>query len=528
MLARTLKNAKGALDLSTIMVGVLVIGVLGTLVAAFILAVIPWTQDQAAKAQLKSVITAQQAFIGMSSVNGNMNSLVATKVAAPTANEVSYGSLKQLSDDGYLDIDVDPQDPRMSADGSLCVVSSGSVFRAEIKSPTSRMFFIDGSVDAKNLAPENTACFPNIPTSKPGATTPAPDPTTTPGSGVLDENATNPEPSPPTPVVIPDAETIPVSYYYIDGPYWTEVATPQGQKTAVLIIDDLEVKTNEKNLVNWEIKLDRTKAPYESIPGDNVQVLSGLPSWASVKSDANYITIYNNTQYSRIKAGVSQKFGSLRFNYTPPVYPALEMNNTGPNNISGAGKNIVQADTTVSVKNALEGRYGYWETDVNISAMRSELGQNGEAWLNPAWERQGFSLTKKTDSVYTLKYLPANDHAFMLKGKDASHHNLSPTHTFASLLRFTGDGKVNATLTPGNVSGNQWYATQSFSISTPKTGSWSQEINLKTLRDLNRSKTPVVNHSSFTLKPKAGDTSGNIWVLSFNDTYQVSSVTIQL
>jgi type II secretory pathway pseudopilin PulG len=527
VLARTLKNTKGALDLSTIMVGVLVIGVIGTLIAAFVLAVIPWTQDQAAKAQLKSVITAQEAFIGMSTAKygDSLGALVPAR-AAPTANQPVYGSLKQLSDDGYLAIEVDPKDPRLSVDGSLCVVSSGSVFRAEIRSPTNRLFYVDGSVDVKSLAPEDTVCFPKPPTSKPVVA--APSPTPTPGSGVLDESTTNPEPSPPTPVVTPDVEVLPVTYYYTDGPYWTEVSTPQGVKTAVLIIDDLEVKTDEKNLSDWEIRLDRTKAPYDSIPGQNVQVLSGLPSWASVKSDSKYITIYNNTKSSRIKLGTSQTFGSLRFNYTPPVYPASEMNNTGPNNIQGAGKNILQADTTVSVKNALEGRYGYWETDINVSAMSNELGQNGQATLNPAWERQGFSLTQKTNTVYTLKYLPANDHAFMLKGKDASHHNLTPVHTFGSLLRFTGDGKVNATLTPGGVSGSQWYATQNFSISTPKVGSWSQEINLKELRDLNRSKTPKVNHGSFTLVPKSGDTSGNIWVLSFNDSYQINSVTIQL
>ena len=61
------RNEKGAMDLSSIMVGVLVIGLIGGVIAATVFAVIPWTQDNAAKQQIVSLHSAQNAYFGLSS-----------------------------------------------------------------------------------------------------------------------------------------------------------------------------------------------------------------------------------------------------------------------------------------------------------------------------------------------------------------------------------------------------------------------------------------------------------------------------
>ena len=65
-----LKTEGGAIDLASIMVGVLVIGIIGGVIAATVFAVIPWSQDQAASQALDSVKTAESVQYSFSSGNG--------------------------------------------------------------------------------------------------------------------------------------------------------------------------------------------------------------------------------------------------------------------------------------------------------------------------------------------------------------------------------------------------------------------------------------------------------------------------
>lgn len=67
--ASVFKNEEGAIDLASIMVGVIVIGLIGGVIAATIFAVIPWAQDSAAKHQLESIHTAENAYFGFTSAN---------------------------------------------------------------------------------------------------------------------------------------------------------------------------------------------------------------------------------------------------------------------------------------------------------------------------------------------------------------------------------------------------------------------------------------------------------------------------
>jgi hypothetical protein len=54
-----LRDTAGAIDLASIMVGVLVIGIVGGVIAATVFAVVPWSQDKAAKQDLTAVQTAE-------------------------------------------------------------------------------------------------------------------------------------------------------------------------------------------------------------------------------------------------------------------------------------------------------------------------------------------------------------------------------------------------------------------------------------------------------------------------------------
>lgn len=65
-----LRSPAGAIDLASIMVGVLVIGIIGGVIAATVFAVIPWSQDEAAKGALDSVKTAESVQFAFSTGDG--------------------------------------------------------------------------------------------------------------------------------------------------------------------------------------------------------------------------------------------------------------------------------------------------------------------------------------------------------------------------------------------------------------------------------------------------------------------------
>jgi type II secretory pathway pseudopilin PulG len=89
------KNEAGAIDLASIMVGIIVIGLIGGVIAATVFAVIPWAQNNAAKQQLDSVVSAQSAYLGLSA-----DGAVAGVTPANAIN--TYGTATQLSQAGLL------------------------------------------------------------------------------------------------------------------------------------------------------------------------------------------------------------------------------------------------------------------------------------------------------------------------------------------------------------------------------------------------------------------------------------------
>lgn len=104
------KNEEGAIDLASIMVGVVVIGVIGGVVAATVFAVVPWTQDNSAKQQLDTINSAQSAYYGLSSSanslpqNHKMNSYansIELKEAGLLEQGSNYCSVKTGDGTGY-------------------------------------------------------------------------------------------------------------------------------------------------------------------------------------------------------------------------------------------------------------------------------------------------------------------------------------------------------------------------------------------------------------------------------------------
>lgn len=60
-------DEKGAIDVASIMVGIIVIALIGGVIASTVFVVIPWTQDNTAKQQLDAIVQAENAYFGLSS-----------------------------------------------------------------------------------------------------------------------------------------------------------------------------------------------------------------------------------------------------------------------------------------------------------------------------------------------------------------------------------------------------------------------------------------------------------------------------
>jgi len=87
------KSSRAAIDLASIMVGIIVIGLIGGVIAATVFAVIPWAQNNAAKQQLDSVVSAESSYRGLSSdKDTNLQNAVSSPTKADDPNQVVLNS----------------------------------------------------------------------------------------------------------------------------------------------------------------------------------------------------------------------------------------------------------------------------------------------------------------------------------------------------------------------------------------------------------------------------------------------------
>ena len=119
-----IKSEGGAIDLASIMVGVLVIGIIGGIIAATVFAVIPWSQDEAAKGALDSVNQAESVAYAFSAEDGSATFASKADLVSGVAS-VDGSSL--LQDD---------------ADLTITLTNGGKGYTAEITSETGNVFHI--------------------------------------------------------------------------------------------------------------------------------------------------------------------------------------------------------------------------------------------------------------------------------------------------------------------------------------------------------------------------------------------------
>jgi len=123
---RTLQSTRAALDLASIMIGVIVIGIIGGITAATVFAVIPWAQDNAAKSSLSSIATAESAYAGFNARFGTSTELTTQKLIQASTSFV------------------------------VATNASGNCYVAVSKSPTKKLFYSTDLVKAKEYVAGTT------------------------------------------------------------------------------------------------------------------------------------------------------------------------------------------------------------------------------------------------------------------------------------------------------------------------------------------------------------------------------------
>jgi hypothetical protein len=135
------------------MVGIIAIGLIGGVIAATVFAVIPWAQDNAAKQQLDSIHTAQNAFYGLSSdptstLTGGITNSFTDSTGLETANLLTQSS-------------------------TYCVIptDAGKDYIAYVKSASGKVYSAANKAKTPTVTTSSATCLSPTPTPTPTPTT---------------------------------------------------------------------------------------------------------------------------------------------------------------------------------------------------------------------------------------------------------------------------------------------------------------------------------------------------------------------
>ena len=163
-------NEAGAIDLASIMVGIIVIGLIGGVIAATVFAVIPWAQDNAAKQQLDSVASAQSAYIGLSADKGDTRFGGGAISVTTTAGVSTYVYAKNTVVGGDVTVTEKLFDAASTTKLAIGMWGTGQFggahYGAAAKSASGKTFYITDAKTQPTLVV--TASFPDTATSEIG------------------------------------------------------------------------------------------------------------------------------------------------------------------------------------------------------------------------------------------------------------------------------------------------------------------------------------------------------------------------
>jgi len=146
-------STRGAIDLASIMVGIIVIGIIGGVIGATVYAVVPWAQDNAAKGSLDAVRTAQNVYAGFQAdpnkalgqpgpelafINPFPGTVPAIK--AESGSVAKYASYTVLQNEKLL--------PKQASDIlDVAVGENKTCYAATALSDSGKLFWIDSSLE---------------------------------------------------------------------------------------------------------------------------------------------------------------------------------------------------------------------------------------------------------------------------------------------------------------------------------------------------------------------------------------------
>jgi len=263
---------------------------------------------------------------------------------------------------------------------------------------------------------------------------------------------------------------------------------------------------------DWKIVISKADEPF----GFNTAYKNGLPGWAQITETSDSFIISNRDSSMQLGGAIkSQTIGQLEFNYSPPSYsPSQTLGE--PSMASGSSSNM---NLKVSTLNTKAFSYGRWATTFDISSLRTQLG-NSSGSLSLSSTATGYSLTKLSDSSYTLTY-SGSDQNYYIKGVDAVSPREDTTTGYTVIQGVlmlapaaattnqvsNADGSVTLELTQSSRTISARYVKLP-SASTP----WSIDLDLSKLVAIDRTKTPLVYNNQFSLTQKTGD----VYTLSYN------------
>lgn len=220
-LRKALFNTRAAVDLASVMVGVIIIGIIGGIVAAAIFAIIPWAQDKQAKANLEAVKQAQNVYAGLAATgdlsvkpaftNPLLNIITIHSAAAGTTTSVKnaqYASYGDLLNNKLVDY-TDDVNMGKGADSACYAVTayshSGKVFWLDSTNQKISLYTTDSEsscsgVTLKSILPKNYVAPTPVATPSPtqsATATPTPTPTQTPTPAPTQTPTPEPTPSGP-------------------------------------------------------------------------------------------------------------------------------------------------------------------------------------------------------------------------------------------------------------------------------------------------------------------------------------------
>lgn len=511
---RILKSSKAAIDLASIMVGVVVLTVIAGVIAATVFAVIPWVENENAKQQVQAVNTAQAAYAGIEISNSSASlTAAALPVYAAAPEGAVYGDLEDLVNGGFLNVTVDPDNPTLNVEGTICVVTTdnGEGYRTEVVTPSGEIYY-STNVDNATLplpADQDPLCFPQAPA----------------------EEDTNPpaEEENETPAIATANVTA------CDGTY-CDFGTYKGAYPGFrLLITNLNVPTTSTTPTDWEFRIDRFSYPFTILSDDEILNNVVTDGGVDVRLDGSDIVVYNTQPYRQITA-TSNIPGSVTvwFDYSEnvPHRTAVETTNTGPQNLN-ASTSQVYADVNITLADVYEPLFGSWETEIDIANMVDAIPQNFDrVELNTAYANAGMTLTPISGTRYLLSYNPnpadTADWAWGLKGAAV----VNPTNytqgliSLPSSLIVYGDGtsKSTVTLTATNTPNNPGWPNQSFRITGATAGSWSATVDLTDLDNFTTRPVPRVTAGNYTMTHVSGST----WQVNFTGSWDVNNQTITI